>query len=368
MNLNTVYRLRVEINKHFPSLSKRQGVTLALACIGLILSRHCGFTRIAEALPNVGTTNTVRQRLKRWVKNDHLAVLPACRDWIRWVWSSWEMQRPILLVDETKLGAHLSVMMVSLAYEGRAIPLIWRCYYGNSAADYPQQGQVLLIYGLLAHVLSALPPDVKPLVQMDRGLSHSSAMIRALKSLKVDFLLRIKQTARFTSRRGRSHILRDLVTMGEIIYLNGTIFTRARAVRGTLYLIWEPGQRAAWCLFTNAPRLMGQRYAMRWWQEESFKDLKSGGWQWQQSRLRCPRRMERWLLVLAIAYGWVLSQGAALTHLPIDQRCQVADANDIQRLSLFRLGLRWWQRLWINQPEQLRIDLVFAPPARAPVF
>ncbi len=127
-----------------------------------------------------GKRETVKQRLKRWLKNERIQVQAACYDWIQWVWTGWSITRPILLVDETKLGERLGVMMVSLAYEGRAIPLLWRCYYANDAQGYPQQGQVLLIYGLLAHVLSQLPPQVRPIVQMDRGLAHSSAMLRAL--------------------------------------------------------------------------------------------------------------------------------------------------------------------------------------------
>ncbi len=94
------------------------------------------------------------------------------------MWTGWKHHFTILSVDETKLGEGLGVMMVSLAYEGRAIPLLWRCYYANDASSHPQQGQVLLIYGLLAHVLSQLPPQVRPLVQMDRGLADSSAMPR----------------------------------------------------------------------------------------------------------------------------------------------------------------------------------------------
>ena len=273
------------------------------------------------------------------------------------------MSRPLLLVDETKLGDRLAVMRVSLAYEGRAIPLVWRCYVANSAADYPQQGQVLLIYGLLAHVLATLPTGVRPLVQMDRGLAHSAAMLRALQRLEVDFLVRVKQTACFTSRRGHGQCLGQMVKPGESSTHVGTLFRRDHAVTGHLYLIWELEQAEAWCLFSNMRGLGGQRYALRWWQEESFKDLKSGGWQWQDSRLRCPRRMERLILVMAIAYGWMLSLGAQLSQAPLPLQRQVADRDEWQRMSLFRLGLRWFIRLVRCTPDALLVTLVFAPPA-----
>jgi hypothetical protein len=363
MNLSTLYRLQSDLEQHFPSLGAWQVKGLVLAVVGLLLQQQCGLSKIAEALPEVGGFNKVKQRLKRWMSNERVEVLPACYEWMAWVWNRSEMARPLLLVDETKLGDRLGVMMVSLAYEGRAIPLVWRCYVANNAAEYPQQGQVLLIYGLLAHVLWTLPPTLRPLVQMDRGLAHSAAMLRALKRLDIDFLVRIKQTACFTSRRGHRQPLAQMVKPGESSFHQGSLFRRDHAVKGNLYLIWEVGQAEAWCLFTNTRGLGGHRYALRWWQEESFKDLKSGGWQWQDSRLRCPKRMERLILVMAIAYGWMLSLGAQLSHLPLSRQRRVANRDEWQRMSLFRLGLRWFIRLVRCTPDALRVTLAFAPPA-----
>lgn len=363
MNLEGLYRLSAEIEQRFPSLGKWQAKGLALACWGLIIQEQCQLSRMAESLPEWGAFNTVRQRLKRWISNPRIEVTTACYEWIAWVWSSCHFERPVLLVDETKLSDRLAVMMVSLAFEGRAIPLLWRCYYANSALDYPQQGQVLLIYGLLAHVLAALPAAVRPVVQMDRGLAHSSAMLRALKALKVDFLVRVKATARFTSRRGHSQLLRQMLQYGETTWAQGTLFAHKHSIKGSIYLTWELGQAEGWCLFSNDPHLAGQRYALRWWQEESFKDLKSGGWQWQISQVRCPQRMERLLLVMAVSYGWMLSLGVLLGAAPVQVQRQVATRDGLQTSSLFRLGLRWFKRLFHCTPAALQVRLCFAPPA-----
>ena len=75
---------------------------------------------------------------------------------------AFSQQASVLLVDETRLGPHIGIMMVSLAYERRAIPLLWRCYIGNSKANYPQQGQVLLIYGFAGHVVTVYQPTSVP--------------------------------------------------------------------------------------------------------------------------------------------------------------------------------------------------------------
>ncbi len=73
------------------------------------------------------------------------------------------------MVDETKLGTQLSVMMVGLAYHERCIPLAWRCY---QAQAYPAEGQVKLISGLRGVVAEGLPDGCRPLLQADRGLAR----------------------------------------------------------------------------------------------------------------------------------------------------------------------------------------------------
>jgi hypothetical protein len=362
MHLETVYRFRTILEQRFSHLSRRQAVGLSVACLGLITAQHCRLSAIAEALPEVGRAETVKQRVKRWLKNDRLDLDRLCEAWMRWVWAAWNGPRPVLLVDETKLGDRLGVMMVSVAYAKRAIPLIWRCYRANDADAYPRQGQVLLVYGLLAKVLSTLPDEMRPLVQLDRGLAHSSAMLRALNALKVDYLVRVKQTARFTTHAGKSQLLTQVVQRGQQGCLHGTLFGRDHAVKGSLYWVWEAGQAQAWCLFTNVPTVCGRQYALRWWQEESFKDLKSGGWQWQASHLRCPKRMERLLLVMALAYGWMLCLGQHWRALPPEQQSPVSPRDGGHRFSLFRLGLRWYRYLLHHAPDQLRVALVFVPP------
>jgi hypothetical protein len=99
----------------------------------------------------------------------------------------------------------------------------------------------------------------------------------------------------------------------------------------------EPG-----CLITNAPRLSGHDYALRNWQAPSCRDRKSGGWNWQQSPVWQPDHAQVRLLVLALAYAWVVSPGT-------------------QRLySVFREGLRYWlDLLYAHKP--LYLGLFFAP-------
>jgi hypothetical protein len=247
-----------EIEENLPSLGAWQRRGLAVLVFGLMALGHAQLSKIAEGVPEEGSYNTLRQRVKGWVSNRELPWVKVGYEWVRWVWRQYGGQRAVLLVDETKLGDRFGVMLVSLAYDGRAIPLWWRCSKAKDAPAYPQQGQVLLIYGLLAHVLSALPERARPLVQMDRGLAHSSALLRALASLRVDYWVRVKATARFTSRSGCSQLLKHWVTPGPATPLRGRLFDRDPACTGPICLIWELGQSEAWCLFTPIRRGIGR--------------------------------------------------------------------------------------------------------------
>lgn len=358
-----LYQIETMLVENLPSLGRRQALGLAVLVLGLVSEGWIHLSRIAEGASEAGGYNTVRQRAKRWVSNRQANMDRVKEEWVRWVWAGYGNRRAVLLVDETKLGERLGVMMVSLAYAGRAIPLWWRCYYGNNANEYPQQGQVLLIYGLLAHVLNSLPPQVRPLVQMDRGLAHSSAMLRALFALNVDFLVRVKSNARFTSDKGTSQLLKHWIAPGQTKILHGTLFTQDHAVRGHMALCWEDGQAEPWCLFTNSRALVPHRYAIRWWQEEAFRDLKSGGWHWHRSRIACPYRMDRLLLCMAVAYAWSISLGTFVWSLPPRQRNLVATRDELPRLSLFRLGWRFLKRVFCRQASLPTFSLSFPSPA-----
>lgn len=360
MNLTILYQWMQRIDQEFEAMKKWQAVGLALFSYGIVLARHCQVSQVAEALGAVGKIPSVERRLRRWLANRRIDVQLCCQVWSFWVWRSLDVQRAVLLVDETKIANRVGIMMVSLAYQQRAIPLVWRCYRANSEMDYPAQGQVLLVWGLLAQVLAALPAGSRPLVQMDRGLGHSSAMLKALNNLGLAYLVRVKQNATFTSRRGHRCLLQDLIKPGEQITARGTLFRNRKQVRGIIHLIWEAGQTQPWCLITNDRSIRGSLYARRVWQEESFRDLKSGGWQWQCSYVTTPDHAQRLLLALALAYAWMLTQGTFVLYADAALQREVF-AGQHNKYSIFRSGLRLFKRMIHADPQKIRVGLFFAP-------
>ncbi len=218
-----------------------------------------------------------------------------------------------------------------------------------------------MIWGLLARVLDALPTDSRPVVQMDRGLGHSSAMLKALRNLNVDFLIRVKQNATFTSRRDHQYLPRDWVRKGETVTCHGTLFRSSKRVTGTVHLIWEKDQKEPWCLFTTDAYIRVSAYALRMWQEESFRDLKSGGWQWHCTYVTSPDHAHRLILGLALAYAWMLTQGTLVLHGDTTIQREVFDGR-CHKYSRFRSGLRYFKRMSVGQVSRIYMGLLFVPP------
>src|SRR5258708_11843421 len=267
MDPEQFYRWMDKLLRQFPELGKRQVLGLTLFSLGVVLAEHCQLTRVAEHLSMWGKPDSVERRLQRWLSNKRWDMQTWSADWVRWVWQEYGQERRIVLVEETKLSAHLGVMMVGLAYQGRCIPLLWRCYVANSQADYPSEGQVGIIMGLLNQLKTALPADAKIFVQADRGIGNSNRLMRQIEQGGMWFMFRVKQRSVFRTRRNAKYAqpLSTLIKPGETWSGRGWIFKASKMLPVQVHLAWKTGQSEPWCLVTNAPNLTAQVYALRMW-------------------------------------------------------------------------------------------------------
>ena len=127
--------------------------------------------------------------------------------------------------------------------------------------------------------------------------------------------------------------------------------------------IWSTGSDQAWILITNDERLDGHGYAQRNWQEQRFRDLKSGGWHWGDSRIHLPDHMERLLVILALAYGWLIALGSqAIAHNCAQTVRPRTDGTWRRQWSVFKEGLRYFYEY--VQRYTVCLKLWFVPDKR----
>lgn len=332
-----MYAHFIQLVQQFSFLGAWQKRALALWCYGVLLAESCQTTAVADALvsPRHPSASALVKRLSRFLSNPRISDELLSQSWIRWVARVYGSKHWIILVDETKLSNHLTVMMVGLAYQKRAIPLLWRCYVAQA---YPEEGQVALIEELLIRLRLLLPATIAITVQADRGIGTSPDLIRRLHQLEVMYLLRVQGQVRLRLANGHIHALGSLVKPGEMWCGQAQVFKKAGWLRLYVRVEWRMGERSPWCLVTNSPWRQSQDYALRAWHEHSFRDLKSFGFGWQSSHVWQPAHAHRLLFVLALAYTWLLSQ--ALLFTPAER---LSPSRTAPRQSLFRRGLRWFR-------------------------
>jgi hypothetical protein len=127
--------------------------------------------------------------------------------------------------------------------------------------------------------------------------------------------MRITHTAKFRKLGSRSNLAVTSLAPkpGRRWQGRGLAFPRKshRRLVCTLLACWEEGHEEPWFLVTDLAPEQAEAlwYGMRAWIEQGFKLLKSGGWQWQATRMTDPERAERLWLVLAVATCFVLKVG-----------------------------------------------------------
>ncbi len=329
MNSPLLYQWMDELAKRFPELGRWQVLGLALFSYGVVFAQSCTLSRVALHLSAGRNPLSMERRLQRWLANAHLGLEGLLACWVGWVLERWGQAPLLLVVDETKLSDHVAVMVVSAAYQGSAIPLLWRAYRSN---DYPPEGQVGLLTEMLGRLRALVPPQTEALLLADRGLGTSPRWQQTLMAQGWDYLLRVQRSTLVRLSDGKTQPLGRLVGYGQQWFGRGQVFKKAGWRWQSVDVIWASGYDQPWCLVSNRHDRSPAVYAWRFRQEASFRDLKSDGFDWRRSRVWPPANVEGLLLVLALAMFWTLAMGTQVWHLyPLTNRQQ--------RLSVFRLGL-----------------------------
>lgn len=362
MNHKLLYQLEEMLSAHLPCFNGWQQANAALFSYGIIKAESCQQGAIARAVSCAEQVESAARRFRRWLDNSAVDLAAFCEGWSRWVVSHIGSEQITLLVDETKLHDRIGVMMVGVAWEGRCLPLAWRTYRANSRADYPAEGQVGMICSMLERVKAGIGSSTAVLVLADRGIGCSPALCRGVEALGWHYLFRVTCQTKLVTERS-DYTIAQQVRPGELWMQSGQVFKKHGQIPAHARALWGVGYDEPWALVTNDARLTGHEYARRNWQEQSFRDLKSGGWHWGDSRLRSPRHVANLLVLLAIAYTWMVALGSQAVAAGCAQPLVRRSDGSFRRLwSLFKEGLRYFAQL--IQRHTVCLGFTFIPDTR----
>jgi hypothetical protein len=337
MNLRKLYQWVGKVSKSWRGVTRHFQANVEVFSRAVVRAQSSQLRKLSGAAG--GRAESQRRRLQRFV-NQPQPMEKFFREWTGSIVKALKLGQVVLVVDETKLKATFGVMVVGLVYEGRCIPLAWRVYRANSAADYPREGQSRMIMRLLKAVRAGLPAGRRVRVLADRGIGTSPLLMRGIMALGWTFLFRVTKQSKIILPSGEAVTFYEQVTQpGQTYAARGIVFKQRGHIPAHVRVLWGENAQDRWALVTNDPRLTGWEYAQRMWIEEAFRDLKSHGWQVEAAALTDPQALSQLWVFLVVAYTWMLVWGAMLEALGLTaslKRCP--DGSFVRRWSLFREG------------------------------
>lgn len=312
---------------------------------GIFQRKSVHVSEVATKIISNATLPSVTRRLSRFLDNPAVRV----REWyapiaqallLAAVRNVGEIR---LLTDGTKVGFGHQLLMISLAYRRRALPIAWTwipARRGHSSA--------LTQLALLGYVRRLIPASAPVLVAGDSEFG-AIPVLQQLEAWGWFYVLRQKASNQVKTRPAQAwQDFGQLVQRpGQSVWCDEAELTRKYAHPTNLLAHWQVGEEEAWLLATNLPhrQIALQVYGRRMWTEEMFGDLKGHGFDLESTHLQHISRLSRLTLAVALLYVWVISVGTAV--IKNGERPWV-DRADRRDLSIFQIGLRWIERRLTN--------------------
>lgn len=223
---------------------------------------------------------------------------------IAWIKQEYDSQEMLYLVIDRSQWREINLLMVSIVYQQRAIPVYVTLLDKKGNSNLAQQQQVLLpVFELLQ--------DFKITVLGDREFCGVELGRWLSKEQKVHLSLRLKKNEYVELEEHIWFQLSDLgLTPGMSLYYQGIKVTKTKGFEGfNLAAKWKRNYRGksskeTWFILTNLNSLSEatSAYAKRMGIEEMFRDFKAGGYNLENTRVS-DRRLRSIILLICLSYS-----------------------------------------------------------------
>lgn len=327
-----------------PDARDSQLDTLALVLVGITQSVSAQLAAIARAMP-IQTEQVIKeQRLRRFLDNDRITQGTHYQPLVQAALIGLKGQAVHLLIDRVLLRDTHNVLVVSIGFRRRSIPLAWSVLSHRGKCNRTDQQE------LLTQALALLPPDVRVTVHGDSEF-RSWELFTWLRERNGDVFLGMQgNTYIRTTATGERRLLQDwLVDRATVVYLNDVYVTEEAHGPVSVLAWWgkgDDGKPIVRAVITNVPATWRtyRTGSRRMWIETVFRDWQSGGFHLDRSGIADPDRLLHLLLPLAIAYLWLVSLGRWVVKK--GYRALIDDGTaHTWHYSLFQLGVGWKEHL-----------------------
>lgn len=336
------------------------------ACVGYLrLSQVKTFSQLVAAAMRCQRVNlamigralagSAKHQIKktwRFCANDDVTVCDAMRGVVRRVLKR-RKKRLIVSFDWTDIRS-FQTLMASAVFKGRSTPLLWascnkHVYDGHRSRNAFEQTLLLLLRDMI-------PTNVKIILLADRGLGRTE-LGRFCQRQHIDYVIRITPQAIVRSAAYSGQLLDYPVRKGICKLLRGVAYRDRNPVVQNIVVRWVrdlPKCRdECWFLMTNllaGPAELSNLYARRMSIEELFRDHKNkrNGWSLRDTKITRPDRLDRLLLILAVAY--LLLCGIGLVA-QVTRRVAEWSASSRNDCSVFTIGRIMLHRIAVTAAQ-----------------
>ena len=307
-----------DLLRRLPRQNKKQREGLALLVGTMLDVRSANLMDLSASLPRNSERIDMRyQWISRLLGNDLIdtdrVMAPFASEVLRN--ASRGGQQLVLIIDQSKANDTQQAIVVAVRVGGRSLPIAWRVKETEGAIGFAEQRAAL------ETALALLPEGAKVVLMGDRFYG-SPDLITWCRSKGWDWRLRLKADLLVFEGGGESTVA-HCFARGERMLTD--IELTGKRVRTNIGMVHEDGHPEPWFIAMSDTPTTAKTfdYGMRWGIEAMFSDFKSRGFGLEDSQLQRVDRMDRLILVMALALYWAVSTGmwaAENAALPVEKK------------------------------------------------
>lgn len=342
--MKTLYQeVEKQLNAHLPQewhmeLRRR----LSLLVNGIMLSESCSPRHMAQALFQYGLSTAQEASIERQIRrieNDERLNTSQCVDpFVKHHLA--HLQEVVMILDATTHTDRHFLLMVSVRYRGRALPIAWQLWPANKplkgAGFWKRVGQ------LLASVADILPKGAFVTWLADRAFG-TPRFTDQLQAYGWHFVVRVQGQTRFRDQIGREYRLDELAAGRKRRRFKGcgSVFKACGWRSLSVVCLHAHHRSGPLCLVSDlAPDWHLRRlYRFRYNIEALFRDYKSQGWHWENNQVYDLTHTQTLLVGLALATWLTLMVGTQVAHELLCRPSTGQRRTSPPKRSLFALGL-----------------------------